>query len=97
MMKPSAIFLNTARGKVVCEEELVKALNIHQIAGAFLDVLREEPFPADHPLLHMPQVLVTPHIGSNTEEALERSALHAAMDIVSFFLGEPLRWPVNHI
>ena len=88
MMKPSAIFLNTARGKVVCEEEMVAALNTHQIAGAFLDVLREEPFSADHPLLHMPQVLVTPHIGSNTREALERSALHAAMDIVSFFRGE---------
>lgn len=97
MMKPSAIFLNTARGKVVCEEDLVKALDTHQIAGAFLDVLREEPFPVDHPLLHMPQVLVTPHIGSNTGEALKRSALHAAMDIVSFFRGEPLRWPVNFV
>ena len=45
----------------------------------------------------MPQVLVTPHIGSNTREALERSALHAAMDIVSFFRGEALRWPANQI
>lgn len=97
LMKPDAIFLNTARGGVVCEQALVDALERGQIAGAFLDVLSEEPFPADHPLLHMEQVVVTPHCGSNTREALDRSGLHAAMEIDRFFRGQPLRWPVNQV
>lgn len=96
-MKPTATFINTARGKVVCEQELLEALEAREISGAFLDVLSAEPFSADHPLLNRPDVIVTPHIGSNTGEALARSGLHAAMDLVSFFRGEPLRWPVNRV
>ena len=96
MMKPSAIFVNTARGKVVREEEMIQALREHQIAGAFIDVFSKEPITVDDPLLHLDNVLATPHCGGSTEEALTRSAVHAAMEIDRFFQGEQLMWPVNH-
>lgn len=97
MMKQSAFLINTARGKLVREAEMIQALQRHEIAGAFLDVLSLEPFSPDNPLLHMDQAIVTPHCGSNTKEALIRSGLHAAMDIEHFFNGEPVSWPVNYI
>ncbi len=96
-MKTSAIFVNTARGKVVREEDLIEALRTHQIAGAFLDVFAQEPMTPDHPLLHMEQVVATPHCGASTNEALIRSAVNAAMEIDRFFQGEPLLWPVNQV
>lgn len=97
MMKPTAILVNTSRGQVVQEQELIQALEQNRLAGAFLDVLSEEPFPKDNPLLHMEQVIVSPHIGSNTSDALIRSALQAAEEVDRFFHGQPLRWPVNSL
>lgn len=97
MMKPSAYFINTARGKVTREPELVEALKSHEIAGAFLDVFASEPMTADDPLLHLDNVVATPHCGASTDEALIRSAVYAAQELDRFFHGGQVQWPVNHI
>jgi D-3-phosphoglycerate dehydrogenase len=63
-MKPTAYFINTGRGGVVAEADLIAALKGGQIAGAGLDVFESEPIGADHPLLAMDQVVITPHTAS---------------------------------
>lgn len=74
-MKPSAYFINTSRGGLVDERAMVEALRQGQIAGAGLDVLDPEPPPADHPLLHMDNVIVTGHTAGSTVESI-----HALVD-----------------
>ncbi|XP_072163734.1 probable 2-ketogluconate reductase [Diadema setosum] len=69
-MKPSAIIINTSRGKVIDHAALIEALESKIIAGAGLDVTDPEPLPADSPLLAMPNVLLTPHVGSSTVQTL---------------------------
>ena len=61
LMKESAFFINVSRGKIVCEDELIAALQSGTIAGAALDVFEKEPLPEDSPLWDMEQVIVTPH------------------------------------
>jgi len=68
MMKRSAFFVNTSRGKVVNETHLIEALKHRRISGAALDVQASEPLPADSPLLQLDNVIVTPHIASFTRE-----------------------------
>lgn len=67
-MKPTAYFINTSRGAVVNEADLIAALQEGRIAGAGLDVFEREPIAADHPLLAMPQVTLTPHTASYADE-----------------------------
>jgi phosphoglycerate dehydrogenase-like enzyme len=69
LMKPSAYLINTARGPLVDEAALVQALRERRIAGAGLDVFDEEPLPANHPLLSLENVALTPHTGYVTREA----------------------------
>jgi D-3-phosphoglycerate dehydrogenase len=64
LMKPSAIFLNTGRGKVVDEPALIAALAEGRLAGAALDVLEQEPADPANPLLHSPNVVISPHMAS---------------------------------
>lgn len=84
-MKPAAIFINTSRGSVHNEEDLIKALNEEKIWGAGLDVTNPEPMQADNPLLNMESVAVLPHIGSATVEARNGMSRLAAENIIEFY------------
>jgi len=88
MMKPTAILINTARGPVIDTNALVKALKEGWIAGAALDVFEQEPLPLDHPLLELDNVILTPHIASNTIDCRIRLAVTAAEEILRVLHGE---------
>lgn len=90
-MKPTAYFLNAARGDVVDEAALIKALEEGQIAGAGLDVLVEEPMPADHPLMKLNNVVVTPHMAAQTQETVSKLVTMAAEGTLAVLNGE--KWP----
>lgn len=89
-MKPSAIFLNTSRGGVHNEPDLISALQNQEIWGAGLDVTSPEPMKYDNPLLGMENVAVVPHIGSATVEARNEMSRLAALNIVQFCRGEAI-------
>ena len=84
-MKPTSIFINTARGDIHNEADLIMALEQGIIWGAGLDVTNPEPMKADNPLLNMPNVAVLPHIGSATMEARNGMARLAAENIIAFY------------
>ncbi|MBS4213560.1 MULTISPECIES: 2-hydroxyacid dehydrogenase [Neobacillus] len=88
LMKKSAIFINASRGKTVDEEELIKALQTGEIAGAGLDVFVQEPINMDNPLLSMKNVVTLPHIGSATYETRFQMAMTAATNLVSGLKGD---------
>ena len=88
MMKPTAILINTSRGPVVDEKALVKALKEGWIAGAGLDVFELEPLPADSPLINLPNVVLTPHIGSASYDTRNKMAEYAAEGIIKVLKGE---------
>ena len=74
-MKPTAFLINEARGPVVNAVDLAEALNAGTIAGAGIDVFEvEPPLPADHPLLHSKNTIVTPHAAFSTEESMLKRA-----------------------
>lgn len=95
-MKPTAYFINAARGGVVNTEALYTALVERQIAYAALDVTEPEPLPAGHPLIKLPNILITPHIGSATTETRNRMALLAAENLLLGLAGKPLVTCVNN-
>jgi D-3-phosphoglycerate dehydrogenase len=72
LMKPEAVVINTARGPLVDEPALVKALQEKRIAGAALDVFEYEPLPLNSPLLKMEQVMLAPHNSNSSPAAWER-------------------------
>lgn len=86
MMKRSAFLINTGRGPLIDEPALVEALTAGRIAGAGLDVLSQEPPPADHPLLKAPNCFITPHFAWATRAARER-LMHEAVENVAAYLG----------
>ena len=96
-MKPTAYLINTARGTVVDESALIRALQEKRIAGAALDVFEGNLPKPDNPLLTMPNVIVTPHTAAFTVEALERMAYQAALGIVEVVENKPISFPVNHL
>lgn len=87
-MKPSAYFINAARGELVREDELAEALRLGYIAGAALDVFGKEPPEPDNPLLSMKQVLLSPHNAALTNEAMDEMALTAAQAVDALLSGE---------
>ena len=94
-MKKGARIVNCARGGLVDEDALYEAITDGSIAGAALDVFVQEPPPADHPLLKLDQVIVTPHLGASTTEAQEGVALTVAEQMRDFLLTGALRGAVN--
>jgi cyclase len=89
-MKPSAYFLNTARGGLVKTPDLVAALQKNQIAGAGLDVTDPEPIPDDHPLWKMKNVVISPHSAAQGPEARDRVWRLYRENVRRFVAGEPL-------
>ncbi len=87
-MKPTAFLINTSRGGLVDEDALYRALVDKQIAGAALDTFVNEP-PTGSPLLTLKNVVVTPHIGAHTREAIERVGVTAALNVVRALQGNP--------
>ena len=87
-MKPTAILVNTARGGVVDQDALVDALKAGEIGGAALDVTVPEPLPVDHDLLKLPNVVITPHIGSASEATRARMGEMAAENVIAVLAGD---------
>jgi phosphoglycerate dehydrogenase-like enzyme len=89
LMKPTAIFINTARGPIVNEPALIDALQARQIAGAGLDVFEVEPLPPGHPITRLDNVVLTPHCAGATPETLEAGLALALDNVTAFFAGRP--------
>ncbi|KAM8854776.1 putative 2-ketogluconate reductase [Spinachia spinachia] len=90
LMKPTATLVNISRGQVVDQDALVEALRSGGIRAAALDVTHPEPLPRDHPLLGLPNVLITPHIGINTYDTARRIVQRMVTNAVAAVRGRPL-------
>lgn len=89
LMKPGAIFINTARGPIADEPALIEALASHRLAGAGLDVFDTEPLPKGHPLTKLDNVVITPHCAGVTPEVLEAGLALSLENVESFLNGTP--------
>jgi phosphoglycerate dehydrogenase-like enzyme len=89
-MKPGALLVNTSRGGLVVEEDLVDALKSGHLGGAGLDVFAQEPIQRDHPLLDLDNVLVSDHTAGIDTRSVEAMAVEAARNIVELYRGG---WP----
>lgn len=96
-MKPGAVLVNAARGGIVDEVALAEALVAGHLYAAGIDVFEREPLPADNPLLHLPNVVLTPHIGSATTITRARMADLAVDNIIAALNGEPMPHCVNPV
>ena len=93
-MKPGSYLINTARGPIVDEQALARALDAGQLAGAALDVMPQEP-PAGSPLLGRDNVIITPHTSFYSEESLLELQRKAAQEVADVLTGKPAKNPVN--
>ena len=94
-MKSSACLINTSRSEIVDEDALLEALRAGTIAGAAIDVFPVEPLPAGYPLVSLPSVLATPHLGYVTRDNLALIYSEAVTAIADFLGGQPLARPLN--
>lgn len=95
LMKKTSFLINTARGGIVDEGALAKALKEGWIAGAALDVFEEEPPRLDSPLFSCENLITTPHIGAHSIESVYRMNMMSAQSVIDFFEGKPLKHVVN--
>ncbi len=96
MMKPSAIFINTARGLVVDEKALYDALHNKVIAGAGIDVMVDEPWKAGNPLILLENLVATPHFAANTPEAKSRAEVQCGQMILEYAAGKRPQFAINN-
>lgn len=89
-MKPGAILINTARGAMIDQDALYRNLKSEKLAAAALDVYDPEPIPRDSPLLALPQVVITPHIGSASRQTRQRMASMTIDNLEAGLTGKPL-------
>ena len=94
-MKSTAFLINTARGKIIKEKDLIFALQKKIIAGAALDVFQKEPIDRKHPLVRMENVVLTPHIGSSTEETRRKMAEITVKNLILSLSGKKPIYAVN--
>lgn len=95
IMKEDAVLINTARGGIVNEKELVDALQNKKIRAAGVDVFRDEPAPPNHPFLSMNQITKTPHIGGISLEAAMKTSVTIASNLIKVIKGEKVTTVVN--
>jgi phosphoglycerate dehydrogenase-like enzyme len=88
LMKPTAYFINIARGELVDEAALVDVLEKRQIAGAALDVFEHEPLPADHPLIGLDNVILTPHWSASTLDVWQATGRAMVEGVLRASCGE---------
>jgi D-3-phosphoglycerate dehydrogenase len=93
-MKSGVRIINCARGGIIDEKALYEAILTGKVAGAALDVFEQEP-PVDNPLIGLPQVVVTPHLGASTVEAQENVAIDVSEELLKVLRGEPFKNAVN--
>jgi len=94
-MRSTAVLVNTARGAVVDHAALYSALSARMIAGAGIDVVDPEPLPKDSPLLELPNIVITPHIGTASRATFETMIMLAAANISAALSGKPMPSCVN--
>jgi D-3-phosphoglycerate dehydrogenase / 2-oxoglutarate reductase len=95
LLRRGSYVLNCARGGIINEEALVEALQSGQIAGAALDVFMQEPLPPNHPLVRLPNVVLTPHLGASTVEAQVSVAREAAQLLTDYLQRGVVQFAVN--
>ncbi len=95
LMKPSAYFINTARGPIVNQADLTAALTDNQFAGAGIDVFEEEPLPADDPITQLNNVILSPHALAWTDELYRLNGEHACDAVLAVLQGNVPKHPVN--
>lgn len=94
-MKPDATFINTARGAVVREDEMIAVLRNRPDLQAVLDVTHPEPPAADSPLYTLPNVTMTPHIAGSMDNECRRMGRYMVQEFQRYLKGEPLRWSIS--
>ena len=97
LMKPTAFFVNTCRGPVVDEEALFQALVTNTIMGAGLDVMAQEPPPADHKFFNLKNITITPHMAGPTVENWNRAFRNAFDNIQRVAAGRPASWVIPEL
>lgn len=96
LMKPTAVFINTARSGLVDEKALYEVLKSHKIAGAALDVFDEEPPGKDYPLVTLDNVTITPHMAGGTKDAFRNSPLLLAEEMEKWLLTRESRYQLKN-
>lgn len=97
LTKPGLLLVNCARGELVETQALLEALRSGHLGGYAADVMDEEPPPSDHPLLTAPRTVITPHIGSRTQENVVRQATMAVQNMINVLAGRPALAQANKV